>query len=118
MNPVHRQQVRAHACAPPCLNLHALGEQWIGEVSDVDIVQSPQEDNHEGDQLIFKAHIRGWETDVRQARCQYLKGKSDLGRSPQSWWNATLHSGKKHQSSEGVCGAKPNDFFYFFYFFP
>ena len=64
MNPVHRQQVRAHACAPPCLNLHALGEQWIGEVSDVNIVQSPQEDSHEGDQLIFKAHIRGWETDV------------------------------------------------------
>ena len=59
MNPVHRQQVRAHACAPPCLNLHALGEQWIGEVSDVDIVQSPQEDSHEGDQLIFKSHIRG-----------------------------------------------------------
>jgi len=27
-------------------------------------VQSPQEDSHEGDQLIFKAHIRGWETDV------------------------------------------------------
>jgi len=78
MNPVHRQQVRAHACAPPCLNLHALGEQWIGEVSDVNIVQSPQEDSHEGDQLIFKAHIRGWETDVRQTRCQYLKGKSDL----------------------------------------
>ena len=26
----------------------------------------------------FKAHIRGWETDVRQTRCQYLKGKSDL----------------------------------------
>ena len=37
-------------------DLHALG----GEVSDsVNIVQSPQEDSHEGDQLIFKAHIRG-----------------------------------------------------------
>jgi len=78
MNPVHRQQVRAHACAPPCLNVHALGEQWIGEVSDVDIVQPPQEDSHEGDQLIFKAHIWGWETDVRRTRCQYLKEKSDL----------------------------------------
>jgi hypothetical protein len=78
MTPVHRQQVRTHAYAPPCLNLHALGEQWIGEVSDVDIVQNPQEDSHEGDQLIFKAHIRGWETDVRQIRCQSLKGKSDL----------------------------------------
>ena len=38
------------------------------------------------------------------------------GRSPQSWCHATLHSGKKHQSSEGVCGAKPHDFF--IYFFP
>ena len=78
MTPVHRQQVRTHAYAPPCLNLHALGEQWIGEVSDVDIVQNPPEDSHEGDQLIFKAHIRGWETEVRQIRCQSLKGKSDL----------------------------------------
>jgi hypothetical protein len=47
------------------------------EVSDVDIVQTPQEDSHEGDQLIFKAHIRGWETDVRQIRCQFLREKSD-----------------------------------------
>jgi hypothetical protein len=102
MNPVHRQQVRTHACAPPCLNLHALGDQWIGEVSDVDIVQPPQEDSHEGDQLIFKAHIRGWETDVRRTLCQYLKGKSDLALHqallkpgwkdilliPQSWYPA------------------------------
>jgi hypothetical protein len=78
MTPVHRQQVRTHAYATPCLNLHALGEQWIGEVSDVDIVQNPPEDSHEGDQLIFKAHIRGWETEARQIRCQSLKGKSDL----------------------------------------
>ena len=27
-------------------------------------------------------------------------------RSPQSWCHATLHSGKKHQASEGVCGVK------------
>ena len=74
---VHRQPARTHACAPPCLNLHALGEQWIGEVSDVDVVQTPQEDSHEGDQLIFKAHVRGWETDVRRTRCQFLMEKSD-----------------------------------------
>ncbi len=78
MNPEHRQQVRAHACAPPCLNMHALGEQLIGEVSDVDTVQPPQEDSHEGDQLIFKAHIRGWETDVRRTRCQYLMKPSAI----------------------------------------
>ena len=29
------------------------------------------------DQLVFKAHIRGWETDVRQTRCQFLLEKSD-----------------------------------------
>ena len=40
-----------------------------------------------------------------------------LRRSPQSWCHATLHSGKKHQVSEGGCGAKPHDFFYFFLFF-
>ena len=39
-------------------------------------------------------------------------------RTPRSWWHATLHSGKKHQASEGVCGAKPHVFFYFFYFIP
>jgi hypothetical protein len=104
MTPVHQQQVRTHAYAPPCLNLHALGEQWIGEVSDVDIVQNPQEDSHEGDQLIFKAHIRGWETEVWQIRCQSLKGKSDLALHqallrpgwkdilliPQHWYPADL----------------------------
>ena len=65
------------ARAPPCLNLHALGEQWIGEVSNVDVVQTPQEDSHDGDQLVFKGHIRGWEADVRQTRCQFLLEKSD-----------------------------------------
>ena len=92
----------APACAPPCLNVHALGEQWIGEVSDVETVQPPQKDSHEGDQLIFKAHIRGWETEVRRTRCQYLKEKSDLALRqtllkpgwkdilliPQSWYPA------------------------------
>ena len=44
----------------------------------MDVVQTPQEESLDGDQLVFKAHIRGWETDVRRTRCQYLKGKSDL----------------------------------------
>jgi hypothetical protein len=74
MAQVHRQQVRTHARAPPCLNLHALEEQWIGEVSDVGIVQTPQEDSHEGDLLIFKAHIRGWETGTLRTR-QNLRRK-------------------------------------------
>ncbi len=46
-------------------------------MSDVDVVQTRQEDSHEGDQLIFKAHIRGWETDVWRTRCQFLMEKSD-----------------------------------------
>jgi len=40
------------------------------------------------------------------------------GRTPLSWCHANLHSGKMHKASEGVCGAKPHDFCYFFYFFP
>jgi hypothetical protein len=46
--------------------------------------------------------------------CIYSFDPGNVGRSPQSWWHATLHSGKKHQASEGVCGAKPHDFFNFF----
>ncbi len=50
-------------------------------------------------------------------RSEEAKVSEEAGRSPQSWWNATLHSGKKHQASEGGCGANPYDFFYFFLFF-
>ncbi len=38
---------------------HALGEQWIEEVTDVDIVQTPPEECLEGEHLKFKADIRG-----------------------------------------------------------
>ncbi len=48
--------------------------------------------------------------------CQ-TPGPSNSRRTALSWWHATLHSGKKHQASEGVCGAKPHDFFYYYYFF-
>ena len=51
---------------------------------------------------------------IERLMCLQARGPR---RSPQSWWNATLHSGKKHQASEGMCGAKPHDFFYFFFIF-
>ena len=48
-----------------CLNLHALGEQWIEEVTDVDIVLTTTEEHLEGKHLKFKAHIRGWKAGTR-----------------------------------------------------
>ena len=60
-----------------CLNIHALGEQWIEEVTDVEIVQTSQEECLEGEHLKFKAHIRGWKTETRKERCLQLLDKSD-----------------------------------------
>ena len=54
----------SHARTTQCLNVHALGEQWIEEVTDVEIVQTPQEECLEGEHLKFKAHIRGWKTEI------------------------------------------------------
>jgi hypothetical protein len=59
------------------LNLHALGEQWIEEVTDVDIVRTTLEDCLEGKHLKFKAHIRGWKTMTRERRCQSLLAKTE-----------------------------------------
>ena len=47
----------------------ALGEQWIEEVTDV-------EECLEGEKLKFKAHIRGWKTEIRKERCQQLLDKN------------------------------------------
>jgi len=60
-----------------CLNIHALGDQWIEEVTDVEIVQTSQEECLEGEHLKFKAHIRGWKTKTRKERCPQLLDKSD-----------------------------------------
>ena len=54
-----------------------LGEQWIEEVTDVEIVQTPQEECLEGEHLKFEAHIRGWKTETRKERCQQPLDKSD-----------------------------------------
>jgi hypothetical protein len=62
---------------PQCLNIHALGEQWIEEVTDVEVVQTSQEECLEAEHLKFKAHIRGWKTEIRKERCRQLLDKND-----------------------------------------
>jgi hypothetical protein len=56
---------------------HALGEQWIEEVTDVDTVQTTPEKCLEGEHLKFKAHIRGWKVVTRERRCQSLLAKTE-----------------------------------------
>ena len=72
----HQQQAYSRACTKQCLNIHALGEQWIEEVTDVEEMQTPQEECLEGERLRFKAHIRGWKTEIRKARRQQLLDKN------------------------------------------
>jgi len=75
----HPQQAHSSARTTQCLNIHALGEQRIEEVTHVEIVQTPQEECLEGEHLkpLFKAHIRGWKTEIRKELCQQLLDKSD-----------------------------------------
>jgi hypothetical protein len=54
-----QQPAHNHTRKTQCLNLHALGDLWIEEVTDVDIVQTPPEECLEGEHLKFKADIRG-----------------------------------------------------------
>ena len=67
-----------------CLNLYALGEQWIEEVTEVDFVATSLQGSPEGEHLKFKAHVRGWRTEARERRCQSLlgiKAKHNLRRA-------------------------------------
>jgi hypothetical protein len=73
----HQQQAHSRARTTQCLNIHALGDQWIEEVTDVEIVQTPQEECLEREHLKFKTHIQGGETETRKERCQQLLDKSD-----------------------------------------
>ena len=73
----HTQPAHSHVYTTQCLNIHALGEQWIEEVTDVEVVQTPQEECLEGENFKFKAHIRGWKTEIRKERCQQLLDKND-----------------------------------------
>jgi hypothetical protein len=47
----HQQQAHNRTRTTQCLNIHALGEQWIEEVTDVEIVKTPQEECLEGEHL-------------------------------------------------------------------
>ena len=82
------------------------GGHWIEEVTDVEIVQTPQEECLEGEHLRFKAHVRGWKPEIRKERCQQLLGKNDynLRRAllrplwkdvlliPQAWYPARVQA--------------------------
>jgi hypothetical protein len=73
----HRQSEQNNSLVTHCLNLHALGEQWIEEVTDVDIVRTTPEECLEGEHLKFKAHIPGWKAVTRERRCQSLLEKTE-----------------------------------------
>ena len=73
----HQHSDSSSSFGAPCLNLHALGEQWIEEVTDVDFVRTNTEGHLEGEHLKFKAHIRGWKAGTRERRCQHLLQKSN-----------------------------------------
>jgi hypothetical protein len=73
----HRHSEQSNSLGTQCLNLHALGEQWIEEVTDVDTVQTTPEECLEGEHLKFKAHIRGWKVVTRERRCQSLLAKTE-----------------------------------------
>jgi hypothetical protein len=73
----HRHSEQNISLGTQCLNLHALGEKWIEEVTDVDTVQTTPEECLEGEHLKFKAHIRGWKTETRERICQSLLAKTE-----------------------------------------
>jgi hypothetical protein len=50
-----------------CLNVHALGEQFIQKVTGVRISQRAQKGEHlEGEHLEFQAHVRVWKMETSQ----------------------------------------------------
>ena len=69
------QVSNARAKRANCVNMHTLGNQWIGKVTDVR--EADEHDDRTMD-LRFKAHVRGWDDITRQSRCQTLLNlKSD-----------------------------------------
>ena len=73
----HQHSGRSQSLGTECLNLHALGEQWIEEVMEVDVVRTIPEGCPEGEHLKFKTHIRGWKAETRERRCQSLLRKTE-----------------------------------------
>ena len=57
-----------------CLNVHALGEQWIEKVTAARVSGRAQ---NEGEHLEFRAHITGWEMEAKKSRCDKVLTKSD-----------------------------------------
>jgi hypothetical protein len=57
-----------------CINLHLLGKQWIEEVTDA---RKSSRIQKEGENLEFRARIRGWAEKSKRIRCNYLLQKSE-----------------------------------------
>jgi hypothetical protein len=81
----HQHPEHNNSLGTQCLNLHDLGDQWIEEVTDVDIVQTHPEECLEDKHLKFKAHIRGWKTMARKERFKNLLAKA---ASDHNLWQA------------------------------
>ena len=79
----HQQPAHNHVRTTQCLNLHALGEQWIEEVKDVDIVQTPPEDVRRENISNSKPTLEG--------------GRQGLGRiAAQNCWEKLTTTYDKH----------------------
>jgi hypothetical protein len=57
-----------------CINLHLLGKKWIEEVTDA---RKSSRSQKEGENLEFRARIRGWAEKSKRIRCTYLLQKSE-----------------------------------------
>ena len=75
---VLQQPARNHMRTTQCLNLHALGEQWIEEVTDVDIVQTPPEE--------YSNVLR---ENMSNSKPTFEGGRQGLGRSAAKWEKLT-----------------------------
>jgi hypothetical protein len=66
--------VQGNSLRVRCLNIQALGEQWIEKVTEARVSGRAQK---EGEHLEFRAHIKGWEMGAKKRRCNTLLQKSD-----------------------------------------
>jgi hypothetical protein len=57
-----------------CSNLHLLGKQWIEEVTDA---RKSSRSQKEGENIDFRARIRGWAEKSERIRCNYLLQKPE-----------------------------------------
>jgi hypothetical protein len=59
---------------PRCLNVHALGEEWIANVTSARKANGSPD---RGENLQFLAHVKGWRTIEKAERCALLLRKTD-----------------------------------------